>query len=81
MNPVRTTREIIADFLSQGPYAVVGASSDRAKFGNKVLRAYQSKGWKVYPINPREVAAMRSEERRVGKECSVTCRSRWSPYH
>ena len=23
----------------------------------------------------------RSEERRVGKECSVTCRSRWSPYH
>ena len=24
---------------------------------------------------------VRSEERRVGKECSVTCRSRWSPYH
>ena len=23
----------------------------------------------------------RSEERRVGKECSMTCRSRWSPYH
>ena len=23
----------------------------------------------------------RSEERRVGKECSVKCRSRWSPYH
>ena len=23
----------------------------------------------------------RSEERRVGKECSVTCRSGWSPYH
>src|SRR6188472_2620210 len=22
-----------------------------------------------------------SEERRVGKECSLTCRSRWSPYH
>ena len=27
-----------------------------------------------------EVAA-RSEERRVGKECTVLCRSRWSPYH
>ena len=26
-------------------------------------------------------AKARSEERRVGKECSVTCRSRWSPYH
>src|SRR3546814_13899468 len=24
---------------------------------------------------------MRSEERRVGKECVRTCRSRWSPYH
>ena len=23
----------------------------------------------------------RSEERRVGKECRLTCRSRWSPYH
>src|SRR3546814_12364158 len=26
-------------------------------------------------------ALQRSEERRVGKECVSTCRSRWSPYH
>src|SRR3546814_17012340 len=26
-------------------------------------------------------AGSRSEERRVGKECVSTCRSRWSPYH
>src|SRR3546814_1585860 len=26
-------------------------------------------------------AGARSEERRVGKECVRTCRSRWSPYH
>src|SRR3546814_15788200 len=36
-------------------------------------------------INPRwgQQAArfVRSEERRVGKECVSTCRSRWSPYH
>ena len=25
--------------------------------------------------------SIRSEERRVGKECSLPCRSRWSPYH
>ena len=25
--------------------------------------------------------AVRSEERRVGKECRMPCRSRWSPYH
>src|SRR3546814_10997118 len=27
------------------------------------------------------VGGGRSEERRVGKECVSTCRSRWSPYH
>src|SRR3546814_1367939 len=27
------------------------------------------------------VGLLRSEERRVGKECVSTCRSRWSPYH
>src|SRR3546814_12123955 len=29
----------------------------------------------------RQTLAQRSEERRVGKECVSTCRSRWSPYH
>src|SRR3546814_13155480 len=34
------------------------------------------------PVDQRRVrAAQRSEERRVGKECVSTCRSRWSPYH
>src|SRR3546814_8899418 len=28
-----------------------------------------------------QVDTLRSEERRVGKECVSTCRSRWSPYH
>src|SRR3546814_15494187 len=27
------------------------------------------------------LSGFRSEERRVGKECVSTCRSRWSPYH
>src|SRR3546814_2645251 len=31
--------------------------------------------------NAWESALRRSEERRVGKECVSTCRSRWSPYH
>jgi len=52
--PARPVRDIIADFLAQGPYAVVGASANRDKFGNRVLRAYQRKGFKVYPVNPRE---------------------------
>jgi hypothetical protein len=33
-------------------------------------------------LNKSEVIKlMRSEERRVGKECKAECRSRWSPYH
>src|SRR3546814_13132071 len=32
-------------------------------------------------IGPAGVTLDRSEERRVGKECVSTCRSRWSPYH
>src|SRR3546814_2606191 len=31
--------------------------------------------------NIHAVGIIRSEERRVGKECVSTCRSRWSPYH
>ena len=32
--------------------AVVGASSDRNKFGNKALRAFKAEGYTVIPINP-----------------------------
>ena len=32
-------------------------------------------------LQPSPVEKIRSEERRVGKECSEPCRSRWSPYH
>lgn len=31
--------------------AVIGASSDRRKYGNKCVRAYQRAGYRVYPIN------------------------------
>jgi predicted CoA-binding protein len=34
--------------------AVVGASSDRRKFGNKALRAFQAQGYRVIPVNPHE---------------------------
>src|SRR3546814_19590274 len=32
-------------------------------------------------LSVRHASSTRSEERRVGKECVSTCRSRWSPYH
>ncbi len=49
----RSEAERIQAFLASGPFAVVGASTDRSKYGNKVLRCYQQHGKPVYPVNPR----------------------------
>lgn len=38
--------------MSQKVVAVIGASADRAKYGNKAVRAYLDQGWRVYPIHP-----------------------------
>ena len=35
----------------------------------------------IFPNYHQQFVKGRSEERRVGKECSEPCRSRWSPYH
>jgi uncharacterized protein len=34
--------------------AILGASADRQKFGNKAVRAFQQQGYTVYPVNPKE---------------------------
>lgn len=44
----------IQAFLSASRFAVVGASADRAKYGNKVLRCYLQHGRDVVAIHPRE---------------------------
>ena len=51
-NDQQTAGDIDA-FLSGGPFAVVGASTNREKYGNKVLRVYLQNNRSVYPINPR----------------------------
>jgi predicted CoA-binding protein len=33
--------------------AILGASADRGKFGNKSVRAHAACGWTVYPVNPK----------------------------
>ena len=32
--------------------AIVGASAERGKYGNKAVRAFKQGGWTVYPVNP-----------------------------
>src|SRR5262245_55117704 len=47
-----TVDEQIKSFLANKRFAVVGASQDRAKYGNKVLRVYMQNNLDVVPINP-----------------------------
>jgi predicted CoA-binding protein len=44
---------VVTEFLSHDRIAVVGASSDRRKFGNTVFRTLRAKGYTVVPVNPR----------------------------
>ena len=55
-------------------------------FRTKVDGFLSLSGGRIGGAAPRSATAgrpaqERSEERRVGKECTMTCRSRWSPYH
>src|SRR3546814_12343450 len=70
--PFAETKEQLLGF-----YIVDCSTLDEAiKAAQDLARASSSAG--AYEIRP---IALRSEERRVGKECVRTCRSRWSPHH
>lgn len=38
--------------MSQPTAVILGASTDRSKFGNKSVRAHRQAGYEVYPVNP-----------------------------
>jgi uncharacterized protein len=44
----------IDEFLKAEAFGVVGASTDRSKYGNRVLRCYQMHGLRAVPVNPKE---------------------------
>ena len=58
----RSEAERIDAFLGATSFAVVGASTDRSKYGNKVLRCYVQHHRKVFPVNPKapEVEGLRA---------------------
>ena len=47
-------QEQIQQFLASPAFGVVGASTNRDKYGNKVLRCYLQNGKKTIPVNPNE---------------------------
>src|SRR3546814_11564188 len=56
-----------------------GAYGDPEIFSGDVIVVGEARGRRMFQQIVQ--AGTRSEERRVGKECVSTCRSRWSPYH
>src|SRR3546814_8856524 len=66
--------------LHDGPVIdQIGAEDRVAQRAESAFALGSDRGERRHPVNVGK--ADRSEERRVGKECVSTCRSRWSPYH
>ena len=70
-----TTVLIPQDALATGAAAVIAAMAGRGRV------AVMEHGSAEAVETDRFWRERGSEERRVGKECWITCRSRWSPYH
>ena len=45
---------LIEKYANEPVWAVVGASNDRSKFGNRIYRTLRSAGYRVFAVNPRE---------------------------
>src|SRR3546814_3644389 len=77
--------DVCSSDLQLGQSLVIAAGDLTQKVDLPLIGAYQvanalvSAGLVI--ATGGDAAQTRSEERRVGKECVSTCRSRWSPYH
>ena len=49
-----TVQQQIDQFLASPAFGVIGASTNRSKFGNKILRCYLQHGYRAIPVNPNE---------------------------
>ena len=70
-----SAREVLAVFSKPATYPGF-ADPPKPRTGSSSTWRHRSKDFES-----KKEAPPRSEERRVGKECSLPCRSRWSPYH
>src|SRR6059058_6323256 len=85
----KDTRHFELDLTGWGLSFEVGDSlavyaTNDPRLVEEIIRALGRTGDEQVPRprgEPTTLREARSEERRVGKECVTTCRSRWSPYH
>ena len=47
------TRSLIEEFMAQKRFAVIGASDKTSKYGYKIFKNLRSRGYTIYPVNPR----------------------------
>src|SRR3546814_15488428 len=74
----------LAGMVDDGSFREIGKIAGRGSYDEKGALIDVAASNFIFGranIDGRPVVASRSEERRVGKECVSTCRSRWSLYH
>ena len=84
-------KSVIAGFERENPdiHVIWKNTSGYDKLNNAIQDGYGTPdvvqleyyALRQYAVSSQLVDITRSEERRVGKECRIGCRSRWSPYH
>jgi len=48
-----TMQDLIKEFMAQRRFAIVGATDDTKKYGHEIFKNLKSRGYEVYPVNPR----------------------------
>src|SRR3546814_3311660 len=74
--PISVQRQIIYSMSELGLGATAKPKKSARTVGDVIGKFHPHGDTACY-----EAMVLRSDERRVGKECVSTCRSRWSPYH
>jgi predicted CoA-binding protein len=46
-------QELIKEFMDQKRFAVVGATDNPEKYGNRIVKNLRDRGYEVYPVNPK----------------------------
>ena len=46
-------QDLIGEFMAQKTFAVVGATDNPEKYGNQIFKNLKSRGYEVYPVNPK----------------------------
>src|SRR3546814_14345458 len=75
----RPRLSLVVGLAGTGKSAMLGVAREAWESAGYTVRGAALSG--IAAENLEGGSGIRSEERRVGKECVSTCRSRWSPYH